>query len=293
MECENPLVTVIIPTYNRARMVTASIKSVLKQTYVHLEIIVVDDGSIDDTKRVVASIEDRRIKYLCHAKNKGAPAARNTGISNANGLFTAFLDSDDIWDESKIERQVALLGKADSDVGMVYTGIREVDTEGRIVKTYTPRKSGQIYDLLLKRNIIGSTSTPLVRTSVLQNVGGFDERFPAKQDLDLWLRIAKEYKVLYISDPLISYLVHSDRITENYDKRIQASLMIMEKFWADINKSHSVRAEQYYRFAKLCYKKDKKMSLKYFAKPTTLICKPEAIYHLFRNLVALFFVGKR
>jgi glycosyltransferase involved in cell wall biosynthesis len=129
-----PTVSVIIPTYNRAHLIGRAIQSVLKQTYQDFEVIVVDDGSIDNTEEVVKKIQENRVYYYKHDKNKGGSAARNTGISLAKGEYIAFQDSDDEWLPEKLEKQIGVFNNQTKNVGVVYTGFYRIEGNN---KTYT------------------------------------------------------------------------------------------------------------------------------------------------------------
>jgi glycosyltransferase involved in cell wall biosynthesis len=143
-----PLVSCIIPTYNRAHIVGRAIQSVLNQTYKNIEVIVVDDGSQDNTQEVVLSIKDERVRYIRLHRNFGAAFARNIGIANARGEFVAFLDSDDCFLPEKIEKQVELMLK-DESTGVCYTEVYYELDNGELVHKESPRARGKIYEVLL------------------------------------------------------------------------------------------------------------------------------------------------
>jgi glycosyltransferase involved in cell wall biosynthesis len=132
-----PEVSVVIPTYNRAKVLSRAVKSVLNQGYRDFEIIVVDDGSTDNTEQVVGAFDKQQVKYVRHEKNMGPAAARNTGIGHANGKYIAFQDSDDEWFPQKLGRQVEILETASDRVGGVYTGFWRIRNSSR---KYEPRK---------------------------------------------------------------------------------------------------------------------------------------------------------
>lgn len=239
----NPLVSVVIPAYNRAALIGESLDSVYAQTYEPVEVIVVDDGSSDDLASALSPYLDRGLRLIRHEVNKGAPAARNTGIAQAKGEFIAFLDSDDLWEPSKTARQVNALLASGAETALVYSGIKKVDQDGRFLGYKNPVKKGSIYLDLLANNWIGSTSTALVRASALARVGGFDTTLRSRQDLDLWLRIAKEYLIEFVDDPLVVYRVHTDRISSNVDSRIQGYEAILVKYREDIVRYPRIHAE--------------------------------------------------
>jgi len=212
---KNPTVSVIIPTYNRAHLVGRAIRSVLNQTYQDFEIIVVDDGSTDNTEEVVKGFNDDRIRYIRHDENRGGAAARNTGIKAAQGEYIAFLDSDDEWLPEKLERQVKAFEKSDSRVGVIYTGSIAVSQNGEATTDYkAPKLRGSILrELLISNQIIGGGSNVMVKRELLKKLGGFDEALPSCQDWDLWLRLASICQFDFVDAPLVRVCVHGNQIT--------------------------------------------------------------------------------
>jgi len=197
------LVSVIIPTYNREDLVCEAIQSVLEQTYRNFEIIVVDDGSTDDTKQALIPYKDR-ITYI-YQENQGGAAARNTGIKAAKGKYIAFLDSDDLWFPQKLERQVEILDNHD-DFALVYTNIVYIDNAGRFnAPGYSSRMflSGYLFkETLLRKVACGHPPTWLIRKTCFEEIGGFDPEFRTSHDRDMIVRIAREYEIYGIKDPL-------------------------------------------------------------------------------------------
>jgi glycosyltransferase involved in cell wall biosynthesis len=189
MSNEKPAVSVIIPTYNRAHLIGRAIQSVLDQTYQDFEIIIVDDGSTDNTEVVLKKFQnkDERIRYIRHDKNKGGSTARNTGIKAARGRFIALLDSDDEWLPEKLQKQLEVFESSPPEVGVVYT-----KTYHRANKKIYPfskeeQKDGMIFQDLLNLDIsknCGQTSTLLIKKECFEKVGLFDERFPRQQDTE-------------------------------------------------------------------------------------------------------------
>ena len=243
-----PLVSVVIPTYNRAAFLVEAIESVLAQTYPNIEIIVVDDGSTDDTRQVIGRYGDR-VRYIFQL-NSGLPGAvRNVGIRNAVGKYVAFLDSDDVMSREKIETEVHFL-EGNPHVGMVITDF-SIFADGKTVcQSFTsvghPRfikwpktcvgehqyiLAGQICNCLALDNFVG-TSSVVARRSVFGRVGLFDES-PAihpSEDVDLWFRIAEVFPCGYIDLPLDSYRVHNTNISSWSERVIRAGITVREKF---------------------------------------------------------------
>jgi glycosyltransferase involved in cell wall biosynthesis len=224
-------VSVIIPTFNRADRVIRAISSVLEQTFIDFEIIVVDDGSSDKTEKAVARFKDR-IKYIAHPANLGVSAARNTGIKNSSAPFIAFLDSDDHWLPEKLEVQMLFF---ETNTNALACQTEEIwIRKGRRVN---PRKkhlkpSGDIFEPSLKLCLV-SPSAVMLRRSLLDDVGLFDENLPVCEDYDLWLRIACRHPVYLIQQPLIiKEGGHSDQLSSRHkgmDRfRIEALLKLIK-----------------------------------------------------------------
>jgi len=229
-----PLVTVIIPTFNRASIVGRAIRSVLGQTYPDWELLVVDDASTDGTEREVRSYSDKRIKYIRHQNNRRVSAARNTGIRCARGEYVSFLDDDDEWLPEKLEREVEVLQNSDPDVGLVYSGKTVYDELGRVLQVRMPTLSGWVYDAMLDRHFIGSPSRVTVRKQVLDRVAGFDESFVNCQDYDLWLRVAKVSKIAVVPHCLVKRYLLSDQMSGSLRRIGEGWEHILVKFRGDM-----------------------------------------------------------
>lgn len=214
-------VSVIIPTYNSARYLPEAIESVIGQTYQDFEIIVVDDGSTDNTQEVVENAlqgYSNKILYF-YQENQGHAITRNVGIRHSVGEYIAFLDADDKWAPNKLERQMTYLD-GHPTVGHVHCARIRVDKDGDLLPT--PRVSiqflsGNIFYHLLLRKAHICTSSVVCRKECLNNVGYFDEHFPDKiggEDRDLWLRIAKKYPIGYIDEPLVYYRYFTNSLSK-------------------------------------------------------------------------------
>lgn len=230
------LVSVIIPAYNRASTITRAIDSVLNQTYKNFEIIIVDDGSLDNTKQLVESIKDKRMVYIKHPLNEGGSAARNTGIKVAKGQYIAFLDSDDEWLPEKIEKQLNLFRKLDNSFGVVYTGFYVIN-KNEIIKEFTPKKRMYVLNDLLMSNCIGTLSSVMVRVDYLNIIRGFDETFKSCQDWDLYIRLSKLCKFDFITGCLVKYHEADDafRISKKRQAVVSGHERIFEKYNNEIN----------------------------------------------------------
>jgi GalNAc5-diNAcBac-PP-undecaprenol beta-1,3-glucosyltransferase len=192
-----PLVSVIIPTRNRALLLKRALKSVLSQTYPYLEIVVVDDASTDETRDVVASFNNGAIRYIRHDNNMGGSAARNAGIRAASGHYISFLDDDDEWEPEKTEAQLKALRQYDA---VLCTS----NEHRRGIERYDARESIDLDDLRKGHFTAGGTSVLMARASVLKETM-FDETLPRCQDWDIFIRIAKKYRIGYINKALVRY----------------------------------------------------------------------------------------
>lgn len=192
-----PLVSVVIPTYNRAQLLKRALKSVLAQTHRNLEIIVVDDASEDDIARIVVDLGDSRIRYIRHETNKGGSAARNTGIREATGSYIAFLDDDDEWEPEKTEEQLKTLQRYD----VILCTSHE---PGSGLAKDSAKKTVNLDDLRQGRFTAGGTGVLMAKAYVLKETM-FDEDLPRYQDWDLFIRIAQKYNIGYLNKRLVRY----------------------------------------------------------------------------------------
>ena len=233
-----PLVTVIIPTYNRAKLVERAVKSVLTQSYKQWELLVVDDASTDNTPMTMQNITqiDKRVRYIRHQMNQGGSAARNTGLSQAQGDYIAFLDSDDEWLPTKLEKQIACFERLPANVGLVYTGALIVRDDG-VEEEQRPVYRGHLFrQLLLENVVVGSGSAVMIKRTVLNDVPDFDEALPARQDLDFWVRVARYYLIDFVDEVLLVIYAskQSNRITTNSAKVLDGRLIFLRKFERDM-----------------------------------------------------------
>ncbi len=228
MSLSKPLISVIIPTFNRKEMVIKAIESVMQQTYCQVELIIVDDGSNDRTASTLKGQFSQAI--IIEQNNSGVSAARNSGIQVAKGSLIALLDSDDLWMPHKLERQVAFFHKHPS--AMICQTEEIWIRNGRRVnpKKRHQKPTGMIFESSLELCLV-SPSAVMIRKPLLAEVGLFDESLPACEDYDLWLRIAWKYPIHLIKEPLIiKHGGHADQLskTPELDKyRIAAICKIL------------------------------------------------------------------
>jgi len=221
-------IAVTIGIYNEEINIAVLLQLLITQTRTPHEIIIVDDGSTDKTEEIVKSFNDKRIRYIRHRENRGAPAARNTGIRIAKGEYISFHDSDDEWLPEKLEKEIKIFQKSSLKVGVVYSGLWKI-RDGK--KEYFPssncKKNGDLSRVLLKENIINPE--PLVKRECFNKVGLCDESLLASQDWELWIRISKYYHFRYIDEPLVLYYSTEDSISRKKDGAIKAYRLILKK----------------------------------------------------------------
>jgi glycosyltransferase involved in cell wall biosynthesis len=225
-----PLVSAVIPTYNRSHYVAQAVVSVLKQTYGTVEIIVVDDGSTDDTADVLSPYSGN-IHYI-YQSNEGVAIARNKGIRAARGELVAFLDADDLWLPRKLEFQMQYLERSKT-AGLIHTNALYLDAATGLRHerraTVDPYE-GECYARLFLGNRI-TTSSVLLRRECLEKVGAFDEniRKASTEDYDLWIRIARYYEFAYVKEPLVLYRLHPNNAVKDLRTLMQNERYVLEK----------------------------------------------------------------
>ncbi|MGH9541802.1 MAG: glycosyltransferase family 2 protein [Terriglobales bacterium] len=249
-----PKVSVIIPTYNCARYLPAAIESVLRQTYRDFEIIVVNDGSPDDTDTAVAPYLERII-YIKQA-NLGAPAARNRGLAASTGELIAFLDDDDEWMPEKLELQLPAFD--DPRVGLVYSDIRVVHDDGHVIESFLATRplaaSGYIFENFLASGFI-LTSCVVVSRRCLEDVGHFDESMRSLQDFDLWFRILRRWKAALVRRALALRRLRAGNMTSDRNLPSRFYVRLYEKVLTEFELSPRERAIARSRMAEVCYER--------------------------------------
>jgi glycosyltransferase involved in cell wall biosynthesis len=227
----SPLVSVILPTYNRAALIGPAVESVLAQTFADLELWVIDDGSADETRAVVAAIGDPRLRYHRLDRNRGQAAARNEGLRRARGEYVAFQDSDDRWAPDKLERSLGVLRPACPGIGAVYCDMLRMWRDGRVTYHRSPTLSrGRWIDPATgwyQVYLLGIQAS-LIRRRCLDAVGHFDERLRHLEDMELFMRLARAYELVRIPDPLVDY-VQTAGVTEAMANQWQARWRILRR----------------------------------------------------------------
>lgn len=225
----NELVSVIVPVYNRAHLVSETVKSILAQNYEFVEIILINDGSTDKSLSILREYEQRfpiKVRVI-DQPNQGQIIARNNGIKKAQGHYIAFLDSDDLWMPDKLEQQIPLFNEG---VGLVYGGVELINECGKTTgfDSCDPAIQGEIYPQLLVKNRMTGGSVVVLREA-LEKVGLFDPEFKAAENWDLWLRICKEYRARLVNKPVVKYRLHQNNMSKDVMLMQGAKRQIMAK----------------------------------------------------------------
>jgi glycosyltransferase involved in cell wall biosynthesis len=237
-------ISVIIPCYNRVHLLGRAIDSVLNQTVRDLQLLIVDDASTDGTDRLVESYQDPRIEYIRHETNRGAAAARNTGLQSVSARFVAFLDSDDAWLEDKLEKQYAEFEKGGDRLGVVYTRFRKIDWR------YEPsvqRLEGDIRSRILVQNCVGTASTPMLRRECFDEPHAFDSTLEGSEDWDIWIRLAQKWEFRLVSEVLVLYYPQPISLTADRSGALRANERLFRKHAALIDAlDPPTRAEHFF-----------------------------------------------
>jgi len=226
-------VSVVIPAHNYGRFIADAIGSVLEQTHPPSEIIVVDDGSTDNTAAVVATFGDA-VRYI-RQQNAGVCAARNRGVSESTGELIAFLDADDTWEPTNLEKQLAVF-ETDDDIGLVHCGMREFDGEtGETIGLHMEGGEEGVADNLLLWEgpvIVGPGGGVTVTRKAFDRVGGFDTRMKVGEDWDFCYRVARLFKIGFVAEPLLNYRSHNAAAHHNVENMEHGMLMFYEQDFA-------------------------------------------------------------
>lgn len=226
-----PTVSVILPTHNRANLLSRSIGSVLSQTFADLECLVIDDASQDDTEQLVKRLiaGDSRLHYYRHEIGKYAAGARNTGLSIARGKYITYHDDDDEWLSSKLDKQVALLDKLPMEYGCVYCWADFVDEAGQVTRRHRPSLRGDVYAETLVDNAIGCTPSLMIRRETAEKTGPWDERLRTEEDNEYIIRLCRTCKVDFVPEVLVKvYDAHAgERVSsplgsEGFNRSLQS-----------------------------------------------------------------------
>lgn len=296
-------VDVIIPLYNVERFIGDAVRSVLAQTLPPERILVVDDGSTDGGPTVVQQMASAhrgptRIELL-RKTNGGLSSARNHGIAHASAAFVAFLDADDAWAPTKLERQMACFAAAtDNAPAMVYCRSHAIDERGAELPGHTnlhwePLR-GRVFDRLLRTNAIsGSASAVVIRLSCLQEVGGFDEGLSALEDFDLWLRIARIGSIDLVEEDLVALRLHARNMQKDTLHMLRNMLVFYGKWFNDARHYPEVMREWSHLIAEFALRSDDRKAARRMAEQLLTPWQRRAIFHRTGGSIALHMALKR
>lgn len=223
-----PKISVVVPTYNSKQTILETINSVLEQTFTDFELIVINDGSTDNTLELLENIKDTRLKIYSY-DNGGLSAARNRGIVRSTGEFISFVDADDLWTKDKLELQFQAL-QNNPQAGVAYSWTICMGNDG---SSFHPGVSesfaGNVYPNLLVCNFIGSGSNVLIRKEAIESVGYFDETLKSCEDWDYWLRLAPKYDFVVVPQPQIIYRLSSGAMSSKLDVMQKYQNLVLER----------------------------------------------------------------
>ncbi len=251
---QTSLVSIILPTFKRSEFIRRAIDSVREQTYSNWELIIVDDNDGDNEHRAATIkvlepyLADPRVIYVKHERNKGLASARNTGIKSCRGEFIAFIDDDDIWYNTKLEKQVREFAR--KEVGLVYSYWERIDSVTGNTRLVKPELEGYIFPKL-GLNHIGPPSLVMCRAIAVASINGFDTNLKYREDIDFYYRIAENFEVALIREPLIKYYVHPTGMSRNYPLQLQYFDAFLIKHGDNLRKHKDVWLEMLERKGEL------------------------------------------
>lgn len=273
----NPLVSVVIPSYNHSKYIEKAVLSVIHQTYKNIELIVIDDGSDDGSKKILSDLSQKFNFQLISRSNKGLISTLNEALELASGEYFTMLGSDDYFKKNKIELQIDYF-QNHSDTMLCYSNLMFIDADGRILKKGKTKhfKSGFVFKDLIYKNFI-PLPTVMLKTSVVKEAGGFDDRF-FLEDYPLWLKIAKNHPIGYMKDCLTYYRLHGNNVSGNLIKMIHEVEKILNDWKSEPEYSKSMNKLYYRWFCDLSKTDHKNETKKYMMKSlATSFFKPRFI----------------
>ncbi|MGH9628406.1 MAG: glycosyltransferase [Bryobacteraceae bacterium] len=232
LETASPLISVVIPVYNGSATIRETVESVLSQTHRNLELIVIDDGSTDDTSDVLASIADPRV-HVFSLENAGIATSRNRGLARCRGQFVSFIDADDLWTPDKLQAQLEALQQAPG-AGAAYSWTDYVDENGAFLHQGSHVSlSGDIYAAMLVQNFLENGSNALIRRAVFDSVGDFDESVPkGAEDWEFFIRVARHYTFVPVRKAQVLYRVATNSVSANIHRQECALVEVVNRAFA-------------------------------------------------------------
>ena len=236
-----PEVSVVVPTRNRARFLGGALRSALDQEGVDLELIVVDDGSEDETPALLAGVEDPRLRVVRLASSRGLNSARNVGIEAARGEWIAFLDDDDLWAPTKLRRQLDEARRENAT--WVYCGVYILSPQGELAQAQLPADPGSILPALLRSNVIqAGGSTVVVRADRIRAAGGFQEG--QSTPWDVWIKLAADGRAAAVEEPLVAYRRHPGSFVSTRRQTALAEVDLVASRYRDLARRHGIEFDR-------------------------------------------------
>jgi glycosyltransferase involved in cell wall biosynthesis len=243
-------ISVVIPFYNSMAYLPVTLESILKQTFTDFEVLIINDGSTDNILEWAKGITDSRIRVISQ-ENKGLAGARNTGIANSNGEYIAFVDADDLWAPTKLEKQVRCLDE-NLEVGLVHTWMLFIDEKGkstgRVLQSYA---EGNAWKQVVVKNVIACPSV-MIRRCCFEKVGVFEPGRNPVEDWDMWIRIAANYPLAVIKEPLAYYRQVPGSMSKNWQAMEQGFKLTIEKAFASASQELMYLKNYSYSYANTC-----------------------------------------
>lgn len=236
------MISVVMPSYNRAKTIERAVQSILNQTYKDIEIIIVDDNSIDNTEEVVKTINNEQITYIRNKSNKGANESRNIGIRAAKGELIAFQDSDDEWLSNKLEVQLKALKETNAD--LVTCGFYRYENDECVKFPKEKIKDEEIANKLLYGNFISTQTVIGKRECFVEE--NFDSKFPRMQDWELMIRMSRKFKIHFVNEPLVNVYLQDNSISKDNTKASSALKMLLEKYSSFYDENPKAKARLLY-----------------------------------------------
>lgn len=270
MNKENRLVSICIPAYNHEKFVQEAIKSIIDQTYENIELLIINDGSPDETHEKIMELYDKckerfkRFEYI-NRENRGLIATLKEFEQLAKGYYFSVMYSDDFCDKTRVEKQVNALNQ-DPESALCYADMMVVDDNSKHMRMYKTKynDSGHVFDKLIFRNFIAAP-TVMVRKSALDEVGGYDTRYRL-DDHPLWLKISKKYKILYLNEVLVYYRDHDNNLSKNVKFMIEENEKMLNDWSADPMYQKAIERHYLYCFIQLVKANNKELAKEYMLK---------------------------
>lgn len=258
-EQQKPMISIIVPTYNRAHLLSRAIQSILSQSYLCYEVLIVDDNSTDNTTKIVQQFADERIRYFQNETNLGVSATRNKGIVNALGKYVTFLDDDDEYGSSFLKKTVGCMESCQEDIGFCWSGYQHVQdtSEGEVFLKERVFKKNPNNKLQYTSSSTGYGLT--IRRKCFDQIGLFDEKLRAVVDVDILFRLGEHYDYLIIPEPLIIKHHHSgDQLTNVNKQRAECLKLVIMKYLHVLNEHPACLIEMCKKSAEMFYQIDDK-----------------------------------